>query len=77
MVMVFILQKTYDMIPREVIWHILENKYVHKLYIDVIKNMHDKAVTTVRTIGGETNIFSITIDYIKSLLWVNICLLWL
>lgn len=66
--MIFSLQKSYNMIPRKVVWHVPEKKHIHKQFIDVIKDVHDEAVISVRTIEGETNIFSITINYITGLL---------
>lgn len=60
--MVFIgSEKTYDMIPREEIWHVLEKTHVHKRYIDVIKDMYNGVITSLRTIAGETDTFPITI----------------
>lgn len=39
--MIFIdLENAYDRIPREIMWYILEKKYVRKRYIVVIKDMY-------------------------------------
>lgn len=38
--MVFInLERTYDVILKYIIWHVLEKRHVHKRYIDAIKDM--------------------------------------
>ena len=59
--MVFIdLEKAYDKVPRDLIWWALEKKYVAKRYIEMIQDMYSGAMTTVRTVIGETNSFSIT-----------------
>ena len=60
--MVFIdLEKAYDRVPRDLIWWVLEKKGVTKGYIDVVKDMYDEAVTTIRSPAGETSEFPITV----------------
>ena len=60
--MVFIdLEKAYDRVPRDIIWWVLEKKGVTKGYIDVIRDMYEGVVTTIRSSVGETNEFPITV----------------
>ena len=54
------LEKTYDKLPRDVLWWILMKKGVPIKYIDIIKYMYDRVVANVRTCGGLTSDFSIT-----------------
>ena len=60
--MVFIdLEKVYDKVPREVSWWTLMKKGFPS-NTNIIKDMYDGVVTNVRTCGGTTSEFSITIE---------------
>ena len=60
--MIFIdLEKAYDKVPRDLLWWALEKKGVTKRYIEMIEDMYSGAMTTVRTVVGETNSFPITV----------------
>ena len=60
--MVFIdLDKGYDRVPRHVLWWVLNKKVVPLKYVSIIKDMYEGVVTNVRTCGGLTDEFSITI----------------
>ncbi|GMQ01954.1 hypothetical protein CsSME_00048401 [Camellia sinensis var. sinensis] len=55
------LEKAYDRVSRDIIWWVLEKKGVTKGYIDVIRDMYEGMVTTIRSPAGETNEFPITV----------------
>ena len=60
--MVFIdLEKAYDRVPRDVLWKYLAAKGVAGTYIDLVKDMYDGVLTSVRTVGGNTDRFSIEV----------------
>lgn len=53
--MVFVdLEKAYDTIPRELIWHCLRKRQVPEAYIEIIKDMYKDSTTRVATNAGET-----------------------
>jgi hypothetical protein len=60
--MIFIdLEKTYDKVPRNVMWWALQKYEISSKYITLIKDMYDNIVTSVRTSDGNTNDFPINI----------------
>ena len=60
--MVFIDQeKAYDRVPRNLIWWILNKRNAPRYYSEIIKDMYEGAVTSVRTTYGETGELLVTI----------------
>ena len=60
--MVFVdLEKAYDRVSREVLWRCLKKKRVSPVYIRVIKDMYEGGQTSVRTLGGVSNDFAISL----------------
>ena len=48
-------------VPMELIWWVLGRKNVPQCYIDIIKDMYEGAVTCVRSVGGISKEFSVTV----------------
>jgi len=60
--MVFInLEKAYNRVPREVLWRCFEAKRVSPTYIRVIKDMYEGGRTPVRTPGGVSDDFAVSL----------------
>jgi hypothetical protein len=56
------LEKAYNKVPRNVMWWALQKYKVSTKCINLIKDMYDNVVTSVRTIDGGTNDFPINIE---------------
>jgi hypothetical protein len=60
--MIFIdMEKTYDKMPKNIMWWALQKHKVSTKYITLIKYMYDNVVTNVQTSDGDTNDFPINI----------------
>lgn len=55
------LEATYDRIYKELIWHVLKKKYVHKRYVNAIKTC--RIITSVKDMGRGIDIFPISISF--------------
>ena len=55
------LKKAYDRVPRDVLWWVLKKKAVPLKDVSIIRDMYEGVVTNVRTCGGLTDEFPITI----------------
>lgn len=54
------LGKSYDMISREIIWHIFQKKTYSALIYNAVKDMYNRTVTNVQYVEEGTYTFPIT-----------------
>jgi hypothetical protein len=60
--MVFVdMDKSYDKLPRNIMWWALQKHKVSTKYITLIKDMYNNVVTSVQISDGDTNDFPINI----------------
>lgn len=60
--MVFIdLTKACNRVPKDLIWWALGRKKMPKYYVNIIKDMYDRAVTSVRSVGGVSGEFPVLV----------------
>jgi hypothetical protein len=60
--MVFIdLEKVYEKIPRNAMWWALDKHKVPTKYVELIKDIYDTVVSSVRTSDGDTDDLTIRI----------------
>ena len=62
------LEKAYDGVPRKVIWKYLEKK-VFVAHIRVTNDMDGGVKICGRTLRGDTNDFSVVLNYIRDQLY--------
>ena len=55
------LEKAYDRVPREEVWHCLRVKAVPEEYIKVIQDMYNDSQTVIRTACGTTEPFRVKV----------------
>ena len=60
--MVFInLDEAYDKVPKDLIWWVLNKRGVRRGYVEIIKDMYEGAVMSVKTTFGGTSEFLVTL----------------
>ena len=56
------LEKAYDRVPREELWECLRLAEISECYIGIIKDMYDRATTTVRSAAGLTEELKVGVE---------------
>ena len=57
------LKKAYNRVPREELWECLRSAKTSECYIRIIKDMYDKATSTVRSAAGFTEKFKVGVGF--------------
>ena len=55
------LEKSYDRVPREIIWWSIRKKRVPEAYIKIIQDMYEDCQTQVMTMEGNTEYFNVKV----------------
>ena len=55
------LEKAYDRVPREEVWHCLRSAKVSEKYVRVIQDMYSDSETRVRCAAGTTGAFKVEV----------------
>ena len=55
------LEKVYNKLPKELIWWALRRKKVSQCYFDIIKDMYEGATTSVRSVGGVSSEYPVSV----------------
>ena len=55
------LEKAYDRVPREEVWHCMREKGVSEQFITIVKDMYEGSKTTVSTASGMTEPFNVNV----------------
>ncbi|XP_057518351.1 uncharacterized protein LOC130799266 [Amaranthus tricolor] len=69
------LEKTYDRIPRSIIWDNLKNRGISRRYIEVIQDMYDRVSTYIHTPMGISNkslFFTVILEEISKSIWETV-----
>ena len=65
--MIFVdLEKSYDRVPRDILWWALRKENVGEVCIKVIQDMYDGCTTSVRIQIGSTESFEVKVGLNKS-----------
>ena len=55
------LEKAYDKVPREELWYCMRKLQVAEKYVEVVQDMYEDSVTTVRCAVGMTEGFKVEV----------------
>ena len=54
-------EKAYNKVPRELIWWVFGRNKVSQFYVDIMKDIYEGATISVRSIGGMSSKFLVSV----------------
>lgn len=68
------IEKAYDEVPREELWHCMRTSDITELYVTAVRDTYRNSTTVVKTAVGNNDKFNVRVGYIGDQPWALFCL---